>query len=392
MRVHRVDVQGVPVIMNPFSRTWYPKCRGTGVYQFRKFHFQFSRTHSCPALQERGWAVGVWAALALVLLLVHPGLCRAQATQLLRIGTAGTGGVYHPIGKLIAHGITSLAPGPGEKGQGRAARQKIVGVAQSSGGSVSNAGALAAGEIEAGLIQADVASWAFHGEGVFAGNEKVRAVRGIASLYPEKLQIVTRRDAGVRSVPDFRGKRISIDEIGSGTLTVMRAVLDACGLSEKDFSPVYLKPEFTIEKMRSGEIQGFVVMAGTPADSVKQIEDIGLFLVPIAPDVMRRINAHTPFLVPGEIPEGVYQGVPATPTLKVHALLAVNAAMNADLAYRLTEALWSDRTVSLLRAGHPQGMNIRRETALQGLSIPLHPGAERYYKEKGLLSKESPTP
>lgn len=392
MKTAEVNLQGLRGSVIFFPRTWISKCHGPGVSHPPNTRLGFSRTRSCGTLQGGRWAVGAWAILALVLLFFHPGLCRAQATQLFRIGTAGTGGVYYPIGKLIAQGITGLDAGFGEKGQGRAARQKTVGVAQSSGGSVANVGALAAGEIEAGMIQADIASWAFHSEGIFAGNEKARAVRAIASLYPEKLQIVTRRDAGVRSVPDFRGKRISIDEIGSGTLTAMRAVLEAHGMSEKDFFPVYMKPEFTIEKMRRGEIQGFVVMAGTPADSVKQAEDIGLSLVPIDQDVMRRINAHTPFLVPGEIPEAVYSGIPATPTLQVHALLVVSAAMDEDLAYRVTASLWNDRTLSLLRAGHSQGVNIRLETALQGLSIPLHPGAERYYREKGFLLKESPSP
>lgn len=392
MEMPGVNLQGLQVITNTTLLASPLNFFRRGVCQFPEICPQFRRARSYGVPQARRRAVGTWVILALVLLLCYPGRCRGQGAQLFRIGTAGTAGVYYPIGKLIAQGITGIDAGLTGKWQGRAARQKTVGVAQSSGGSVANVWALTAGEIEAGLIQADIASWAFQGEGVFAGNERVRAVRAIASLYPEKLQIVTRRDAGIRGVPDFRGKRISIDEIGSGTLTVMRAVLEAHGLSERDFSPVYLKPEFTTDKLRKAEIQGFVVMAGTPMDGIRQVEDIGLSLVPIDPDVMRRINGRTPFLVPGEIPEGVYAGIPTTPTLQVHALLVVNADMNEDMAYRVTEALWSDQTVSLLRTGHPQGKNIRLETALQGLSIPLHPGAERYYRDRALLLKESSSP
>ncbi len=392
MEMPGVNLQGVQASTSHTLRTRPSKSDRRGVCQPPEICPGFMRARSYGAFQGRRWTIGSWGILALVLLVFYPGRCWGHGDQLFRIGTGGTAGVYYPIGKLIAQGITGIDADLIEKGQGRTTRRKTVGVAQSSGGSVANVWALTAGEIEAGLIQADVASLAFHGEGVFEGNERARAVRAIASLYPEKLQIVTRSDAGIRSVRDFRGKRISIDEIGSGTLAVMRAVLEAHGLSERDFSPVYLKPEFTAEKMRKGEIQGFVVMAGTPMDGVRQVEDIGLSLVPIDPDVMRRINARAPFLVPGEIPENVYTGIPKTPTLQVHALLVVNSAMNEDMAYRVTEALWSDRTVSLLKTGHPQGMHIRPETALQGLSIPLHPGAERYYRDKGLLLKESSSP
>ncbi len=267
-----------------------------------------------------------------------------------------------------------------------------IGVAQSSGGSVANVRALASGEIETGIVQADVAAWAFQGERVFAGDESVKVVRAVASLYPEKFQIVTRRDANIRSVSDLRGKRISIDEIGSGSLMVMRIVLDAYGLSEKDMYPLYLKPNFTDDKMVKGELQGFVVMAGIPMEAAQRVADIGLFFVPIDREIALRINAKFPYLVPGEIPAGAYPGVPDTPTLQVHALLVVSSAIPEDLVYQLTASLWSERTLSLLKGGHPQGKAITLKTALQGISIPLHPGAERFYREHGIVSKRTPTP
>ena len=220
---------------------------------------------------------------------------------------------------------------------------------------MANVRALASGEIEAGLVQADVASWAFQGERVFAGDESVKAVRAVASLYPEKFQIVTRRDANIRSVSDLRGKRISIDEIGSGTLMVMRIVLDAYGLSENDMYPLYLKPNFTDDKMVRGELQGFVVMAGIPMEAAQRVADVGLFFVPVDREIALQINAKFPYLVPGEIPAGVYPEVPDTPTLQVHALLVVSSAMPEDLVYQVTACLWNERTLSLYcKAGTPK--------------------------------------
>lgn len=324
--------------------------------------------------------------------LILPTTCAAQGRQLFRIGTGGTSAVYFPIGKLIAQGLTEFSGKKSADQPGGSGLSDYIGVAQSSGGSVANVRALVAGEIEAGLVQADVASWAYKGEQVFSGEESTKVVRAVASLYPEKLQIVTRGEAGIRSVLDLRGKRISIDEVGSGTLMVMRIVLDAYGLSEKELLPVYLKPEFIDDKMVRGELQGFVVMAGVPMAAVKRVVDLGLFFVPIDREMALGINAKHPYLVPGEIPTGVYPEVPETPTLQVHALLVVNSAMPQDLVYQVTAALWSEQTLSLLKAGHPQGKAITLPTALKGISIPLHPGAERFYREHGMLQAGTSVP
>lgn len=313
--------------------------------------------------------------------------------RLFRIATGGLTGVYHPIGKLIAYGLTEAAEKATAHENGMQGVPGYIGVAQNSAGSIENVRAVASGDIEAGLVQADVAAWAFHGDHVFDGEEDVRVVRAVASLYPEELQIVTRRDANIRDVLDLRGKRISVDELGSGTLSVMRIVLRACGLSEKDLQPVYLKPVFTHDRIVSGELKGFVMMAGAPMEAVTQLSDIvDVSLVPIAPEMASRINAQFPYLVPGEIPAGVYPGVPNTPTLQVHALLVVSAAAPEDLIYQVTNALWSERMLTLLKQGHPQGKSVTLETALDGISIPLHPGAERFYGEHGMLLKGLPSP
>ncbi len=305
----------------------------------------------------------------------------AEDLRLFRIGTGGQTGVYYPIGKTIAQGITSndsteKPVQPGENGV-----PGYIGVAQNSAGSIDNVRSIAAGEIEAGLIQADVASWAFKADHLFKGNEQVRTVRAIASLYPEKFQIVTRRDANIHTVTDLRGKCISNDETGSGTLAVMRIVLNAYGMTEKDFLSVYLKPIFTHDRMISGELQGFVMMAGAPMEAVSQLSDIALSLVPISPEIASQIEAHYPYLVPGHIPADVYPGIPEVSTIEVYALLVVSEMMDEVLVYKITEALWSPRTLSMLKEGHPQGRFITPETAFAGISIPLHPGAEKYYLE-----------
>ncbi len=300
----------------------------------------------------------------------------AHALQTFRIGTGGSTGVYYPIGKLIALAITEQAQAPESPLHG------IVGIAQNSAGSIENARAIIIGELEAGLVQADVAADAYNGQRNFATLADSGKLRAIASLYPEKFQMVVRNDAGIESFGDLRGKRISVDEPGSGTRQVTDAVLAAHGLSEGDLRPQYLKPAFTDDKMRNGQLDGFSMMAGVPMEAVTTLLPVGLRLLPIAPEIAGKIHATYPHLTPGVIDAASYPGIPVTPTVEVYALFVVSSDMDDTVAQALTEILFSDRTAALLRQGHPLGKQISVESARNGLTIPLHPGAERYYQSR----------
>jgi len=317
----------------------------------------------------------------LVVLLLIPSLSVAKKLNFIRIGTGGLTGVYYPIGKIIAHGLTGIDSKGLSQDQGEYGISGFIGVAQNSAGSIDNVRGVVSGTIEAGLVQADVAFQAYHNQTVFKENKRSNSVRAIASLYPEKFQIVTRQDAHIQSFSDLRGKRISLDEAGSGTLAVMRIAFAAHGMTEADLLPVYLKPVFTHEKMINGEIQGFVMMAGTPMKAVSQLMGSGISLVPISPKIASSIQAKYPYLVPGRIPANVYPGIPEISTIQVYALLVVNESMDDHLVYQITESLWSKRTLSMLKKEHTQGKSITPQTALKGLSIPIHPGAKKYYHE-----------
>lgn len=315
-----------------------------------------------------------------MIILALPAAASAEKRIVFRIGTGGETGVYYPVGKLIANGLTRPAGG-------KTGVAGCIAVAQSSAGSIENIRTIVSGETEAGLVQADVAAMAFHGTGVYKGKSRKDMIRAVASLYPEKFQIVARQDANIRQIGDLRGKRISMDEQGSGTLAVMRIVLSAHGLRETDLRPVYLKPVFTEGEMMAGDMAGFVMMAGVPMDAVLRLSHIGLSIVPIPLSVAEKIRAQYPYIVPGIIPGGIYPAIPETPTIQVHALMAVSSETDADLVFQVTAALWSRHTLGLLRQGHAQGAAITPETALKGLSIPLHRGAARYYREQGLLKE-----
>lgn len=342
----------------------------------------------------RLWGGGVRLLLSGLLSLgLAAGLAHAEAelpaSGFFRIGTGFFGGVYYPIGVLIARGISdplddTRCGGPPDAMCGVPG---LIGVAQTSNGSVANVEALAAGDIEAALVQADVAHWAYHGAEIYAGEPPLAELRAIASLYPEVLQIVTRRAANISGVADLRGRRISLDEPGSGTLVDMRLVLAAFGLSEADLRPEYLKPVYALERVKRGELDGFAIMAGTPTGAVETLADQGfaIALTPIDGPPVHTLIERYPYLAIGTVPAGTYPGVPETRTIRIRAQLVTTAALDAALIYAVTKALWSRRTLALLAAGHPQGRAITPASALAGLSLPLHAGAERYYREAGLL-------
>ena len=295
--------------------------------------------------------------------------------------------MYYPLGKLIAQGLTGRPEKDDSNHKGKGI-PGLIGVAQNSAGSIENIKTLISGEIHAGFIQANDASHAFHSSGSFLDKNNFKDIRALASLYPEMLHIITRKDAGIRTFIALKGKRISLDEIGSGTLSVMQIVLKAHDMAEKDLVPVYLKPMFIENKIMNGDFHGFAIMGGAPMEAVINLLNTGIFLVPVQKDMAEKIHQTHPYLVPGIIPGDAYPDIPETHTIQVFALLAVRKDMDEALAYQVTASLWSRETMALIEQVHPKGKNIRIDNALTGLSIPLHEGALLFYKEKGILTKE----
>jgi TRAP transporter TAXI family solute receptor len=298
---------------------------------------------------------------------------RADEVTFFRIGTGGTGGIYYPIGMLLAQSLSGAVP-------------RLVAVAEVSNGSVFNVRMIGSGQLEAGLVQADVAYWAYTGTGVFKGEPAITTLRAVANLYPESVHIVARKDSGIHSVRDLRGRRVSLDEAASGSIVEARIVLAAYGLAESDLSPEYVKPNLAIEKMAQGALDAFFFVGGYPAPSIAAYAAAGgATLVPIDGARADDVVAHYGFLTKSVVPAGVYGMRKATPTLEVGAQFLVSATMPDDVVYRITRTLWQRETLDALARGHPKGGLIRPETALKGIAIPLHPGAERYYRSVGIL-------
>jgi TRAP transporter TAXI family solute receptor len=329
------------------------------------------------------------AGLALIFVALGLGLspAAAQTSPFFRIGTGGTAGTYFPIGGLIANAISNPPGSRACADGGSCGVPDLVAVVLATNASVANIEALQAGRIEAGFSQSDVAHWAYSGTGVFEGRGKVADLRAIANLYRETVHLVARKGAGISSVADLRGKRVALDDPGSGTLIDAWIILAGHGLTENDIEASFLKPDVAGQKLRAGELDAFFFIGGSPVEAIAELaSSAGIELVPIAGPQADKILADYPFFARDRVPAAAYKDVPETSTLSVNAVLVTHARQSDELIYAITEALWNENTRRLLDGGHSKGRMIRKETATQGLGLPLHPGAERFYRDIGLLA------
>ena len=333
------------------------------------------------------------AALAVIvagtaLALSQPGA--AEQLSLFRIGTGGIGGTYYPIAGLVAQAISN--PAGTCENEESCGVPGLVAVAQSSSGSVANVKDIVAGRIESGFVQSDVAFWAYTGRNAFESEGRQASLRAIANLYPESFHIVVRRDSGIASVRDLVGKRVALDEAGSGTLVGARLVLEAFGLTEDKLKVSYLKSDDAMERLVSGDLDAFFLVAGYPAKVVQWAgEQTSIDLLPIAGSESTALVESNPFLRIDHIPAGVYDGVAAVETITVAAQWITREDIDPETIYLILGALWRSDARRLLDRGHAKGASIRLETALDSIGIPLHDGAQRFYQEIGLLGRNRTT-
>tara|TARA_R100000005_G_scaffold93702_2_gene69770 strand:+ start:732 stop:1859 length:1128 start_codon:yes stop_codon:yes gene_type:complete len=324
-----------------------------------------------------------------VIVAAAPAVRAEPPVSLFRIGTGGTGGTYYPVGQALAHAIsnptaaTVCAPVPcGVPG--------LLAVAQTANGSVSNIEDVQSRKIESGFTQSDVAYWALSGSNVFEAAGPQRDIRGIASLYHEDIHVVARKGSGISRITDLRGKRVSLDDPGSGTLVGARIILNAYGLTEDDLEAQYIKAGDSIKKIREGKLDAFFIIAGNPSRAISELSEEGLVtLIPISGPIASRLTWENPFFTPSIIPAGSYAGVEAVRTLGVAALWVVSSAQSDVQVYEITKRFW-ENLPDLKKLGlHPKIDRITMATAFFSMSVPLHPGALKYYQESGLLLADS---
>ncbi|WP_300015079.1 TAXI family TRAP transporter solute-binding subunit [uncultured Roseobacter sp.] len=331
-----------------------------------------------------GTLKGMVAGAAMVVGLAS--IASAQELKFFTIGTGGTAYTYYPVGGVIANAI-SKPPGSREcDAGGSCGVEGLIASAVSSRGSVDNVNAIISGLRNSGFAQSDVAYWAYTGTGTMEGKEPAEDLRTIAALFEEHIHLVALADSGIESVADLKGKRVSLDEPGSGTYVDANLILEANGLALEDVTAEALKGGAASEALRNGKIDAFFVVAGYPTGSLVELASAAeIKLVPIDGAGADALVDKYGFFAASDIPEGAYEGVGTTATVVVGAQWFTSAKEDDDLIYEITKALWNDNSRKLLDVGHAKGKTITPDTALNGVGVPLHAGAERFYKEVGLL-------
>jgi TRAP transporter TAXI family solute receptor len=236
---------------------------------------------------------------------------------------------------------------------------------------------------------ADVTRSMYMGEGKFEGKAHPK-LRIIANLYPEDLHLVMPKGSSMTSLAELEGKRVGIAQAGSGTQVAVLQMLEAWGITRDNIDEAELNNSQSAERLADGQIDAYFYAAGWPVAAMVQLSSTkGMSLHSFSEADLKKINDIIPAYIPSKIPGGVYEGIDTdTLTPAVSALLVVSSDLEEELVYGITKALWNSNTRKLLDNGHAKGKQITSETALDGviaLGVPLHSGAEKFYKEAGLL-------
>lgn len=307
--------------------------------------------------------------------LVAVGAAEAQQRVFFGIATGGTGGTYYPLGGMLAQVISNNA---------KIGDKKLAAPAETGNASVANAKLLGRGEIESAFVAADILDAAFKGENQFKDGA-VKNLRALGALYPETVQLVVRADSGVKSFADLKGKSISSGSPGSGQWQLLGDLLAVHGLKREDVKEDFSSFAQSVDKIKDGNLTATLITAGTPTASVVDLANgHAISVVPLAGPEIEALKKKQPYYASVTLEANTYKGqTQPVETLAVMAIWATHAQLSDDVAYAVTKAAY-ENTETLAKV-HVQGKNITLKSALQSISIPLHPGAEKYYREKGVL-------
>jgi TRAP transporter TAXI family solute receptor len=305
-----------------------------------------------------------------------PSAAAEQATNTINIGTGGVTGVYYPAGGGICRLFNR------NRGQ-----QSVTCSFESTEGSIANVEGLRAGEFDMVIVQSDWQFHAYRGDGPFAQAGPYRDLRAVFSLHAEPFTVVARADSGITSVADLRGKRVNVGNPGSGQRATTEAVMAANGWTMADFAQASELPsDQQAGALASGRVDAIVFTVGHPSGEIYDAtESTSARLVPITGPAVDSLIADNPYYAQAVILGGFYRGNDSpTPTFGVRATLVTTATTPDDVVYLVVKSVFEN--FEEFKRLHPAlGQLDRREMARAALTAPLHPGAERYYREASLM-------
>lgn len=311
----------------------------------------------------------VLLAMLLVLSLAVAG-CGTNGKALL-MATGGTGGTYYPLGGAMAETWNNHIEG-------------LNVTVQSTGASVENIRMLSQGETELAMAMNGPAQAAVQGQGDFS--QPLTNFAAIGVIYPEVMQVVAPKDSGIKTIADLRGKRVSIGPPGSGTASAAVKILKAYGIDpEKDIEKFQDTFADAADKLKDGQLDAAFAVLAVPAANIVEIGTATpVTIVDIEGEGLQKLLEKEPAFSPYEIPAGTYEGQDEpVHTVSQWAVLYCKKDLDEDLVYNLTKVMYEN--TEEIAQGHARGNQIKLENATKGIKpVPFHPGALKYYQEKGI--------
>lgn len=309
------------------------------------------------------------AAVAAAFIAAAPA--QAQKAQFINILTGGQSGVYYPLGVALSQIYQQEIP-------------NVRSTAQVTKASAENMNLLQAERGELALALADSVSDAWNGNAEAGFTKKLDKLRGMSATYNNYIQIVANAESGIKSLEDLKGKRISVGAARSGTELNARAIFKAAGLSYDDFAKVeYLPFGESVELMKNRQLDATLQSAGLGVSSIRDLAtSVDIVVVPVPKEVVENVGdaAYQPAFIPANTYEGQTVDMP---TAAIPNFLITHVNVPEDLVYQMTKTLYEN--LEGLQATHNAAKAIKLENATNGMPVPIHPGAERYYKEVGVI-------
>ncbi|AUC55784.1 MULTISPECIES: TAXI family TRAP transporter solute-binding subunit [unclassified Sagittula] len=303
------------------------------------------------------------------------GTVATAEERFITIGTGGQTGVYYVVGQSICRLVNR-----------NTAETGIKCTAPSTGGSIANINAIAAGDMDMGVAQSDWQYHAYNGTSEFEGKQFDKE-RAVFSVHSEPFTVVARADSGVSSFDELFGKRVNVGNPGSGQRATMDVVLNAMGKSDADFALASeLKPAEQSAALGDNKVDAIIYTVGHPNGSIQEATStVDAKLVPVTGEAIDKLVSENPYYAKAVIPGGMYAGNPDdVETFGVKATFVTSSDVPDDVVYEVVKAVFDnfDRFKGL----HPAFSTLQEEEMISaGLSAPLHPGAEKYYRERGWI-------
>ncbi|WP_126444215.1 TAXI family TRAP transporter solute-binding subunit [Sulfuricystis multivorans] len=295
----------------------------------------------------------------------------SHAAEFINVLTGGTSGVYYPLGVALSQIYAKAMPDAKTS-------------AQVTKASAENLNLLQAGKGEVGFSLGDAFSDAWKGDAEAGFKAPLNKLRTLAAIYPNYIQIVANADSGIKTLADLKGKKVAVGAPKSGTELNARAIFKAAGMSYQDFAKVeYLPFGESVELIKNRQLDATLISAGLGVAAVRDLASaVKIVIVPVPADVVAKINDAA--YQAGTIPANTYNGQTAdVPTVAIQNFLVTHEGVPTETVYKMTKALFEN--LDQMVAAHGAAKAIKLENAAKAPPAPLHPGAEKYYREKGII-------